>query len=236
MTVLKSRDMLFDDLINFIYPAYCVDCGCRLEGKDIFLCPKCFDALPKYFGMESYYDAQERLEGLVPFTEFQTDLIFSNPSVVRTLIHNVKYNGFPKTGYHLAKHFAQQHYDAGHFLDVTVIVPVPLLKKRLHRRGYNQSTFIAKGLAEVYSLPIDEILLARGGGRGTQTHRGKEARWQQIQGAFYSPQKSKVSGKRILVVDDVLTTGATLVNAGRALIDAGAESVSFYTLALDVLV
>lgn len=228
--------MLFDDLINFIYPAYCVDCGCRLEGKDIFLCRKCFDALPKYFGMESYYDAQERLEGLVPFTEFQTDLIFSNPSVVRTLIHNVKYNGFPKTGYHLAKRFAQQHYDAGHFLDVTVIVPVPLLKKRLHRRGYNQSTFIAKGLAEVYSLPIDETILARGGGRGTQTHRGKEARWQQIQGAFYSPQKSKVSGKRILVVDDVLTTGATLVNAGRALIDAGAESVSFYTLALDVLV
>lgn len=227
--------MLFKDLVDFVYPAYCLDCGCRLEGEDIFLCPKCFDALPKYFGMEGYYNATERLEGLVPFAEFQADLIFGNPSVVRTLIHRIKYNGFPNTGYKLAKHFAQQHYDAGHFLDVTVIVPIPLLKKRLHRRGYNQSAAIARGLAEVYSLPLDETLLARNEGRGTQTHRGKEARWQQVQGAFYSPKEDEVRGKRILIVDDVLTSGATLISAGRALIDAGAESISFYTLAVDAL-
>lgn len=225
----------FESVVSFLFPTYCLGCGERLEHRRRFVCADCFDALPKYQGMEPYYGALERLTGLVPFVEYQSDLIFSNPSVVRTLIHKIKYNGFPTLGTELAREFARKHLEMGHFSDTTMIVPVPLLNSRLHKRGYNQSTYIALGIAEVYGLPIEERALCRRGNQGTQTKKGKEARWEHVQGAFYVPDGVDVSGKRILVVDDVLTTGATLIQSGRALLDAGAESVSFYTLALDVL-
>lgn len=226
---------IIESVISFLYPTYCLGCGERLEEGRGFVCATCFDALPKYQGMEPYYGALERLTGLVPFTEYQSDLIFTNPSVVRTLIHKMKYNGFPTLGTQLAREFAPKHLAMGHFLDTTMIVPIPLLRSRLHRRGYNQSTFIAKGIAEVYDLPVVEGVLCRRGRQGTQTQKGKKARWEHTQGAFFVPDSADVTGKRILVVDDVLTSGATLIQSGRALIDAGAESVSFYTLALDVL-
>lgn len=220
--------------INFFYPVYCQGCGERLEGGRRFICEKCFEALPKYQGMEPYYGAMERLSGLVPYTEYQSDLIFRNPGLVRTLIHKIKYDGFPTLGTELSRYFASKHLALGHFLDVTMIVPVPLIMSRYHTRGYNQSTYIAQGIAEVYHLPIAENVLCRRGARGTQTRKGKEERWQHTQGAFYVPTGIQVTGKRILVVDDVLTSGATLIQCGRALLDAGAESVSFYTLSLDV--
>lgn len=226
---------MINDLINFLYPTYCLGCGKRLGSNYILVCPRCYDSMPKYFGKEVYYCAYERLEGFVPFTEYHTDLIFKNPGLVRTLIHKIKYNGYPQVGYRLTHHFARKHFRVGHFSDVSMIVPVPLLRKRLHKRGYNQSTAIAKGFSKVYGLPINESVLLRGHGQGTQTKRGKEERWRHMHGAFYVSPRSDIRGKRILVVDDVLTSGATLINAGRALIDAGAESVSFYTLALDVL-
>lgn len=226
---------IIESAISFFFPTYCLGCGERLAEGRRFVCPTCFDALPKYQGMEPYYGALERLTGLVPFTEYQSDLIFRNPSVVRTLIHKMKYNGFPTLGIELAREFAPRHLALGHFVDTTMIVPVPLLNSRLHRRGYNQSTFIAQGIAEVYQLPVNEGVLFREGKRGTQTEKSKEARWVHAQGAFFVPDNIDISGRRILVVDDVLTSGATLIQSGRALIDAGAESISFYTLALDVL-
>ncbi|MBR8764579.1 ComF family protein [Porphyromonas levii] len=224
-----------EPIIDFLFPAYCIGCGERLNKGHRFVCPTCFDALPKHHGMELYYDASERLKGLVPFTEYQTDLIFKESSITQALIHKIKYSGFPSLSTELARMFAPTHLRLGHFSDTTMIVPVPLLKSRLHKRGYNQSAFIAQGLAEVYQLPVVEDVLYRKGQRGTQTKKGKEARWTHVQGAFFVPDSANISGKRILVVDDVLTTGATLVQAGRSLIDAGAESISFYTLALDVL-
>lgn len=84
-------------------------------------------------------------------------------------------------------------------------------------------------------LPIEEELLTRRRGKGTQTHRKKEERWRAMKELFEVPDPTQVAGRRILLVDDVLTTGATLVHAGKALARAGAESISYYTLAVDVL-
>ena len=110
-------------------------------------------------------------------------------------------------------------------------VPVPLTPSRLRRRGYNQSAYIARGLTGGLGIPLDETLLARRDSAGTQTHRGREARWASMREAFYVPDPDKVSRRRILIIDDVLTTGATLSACALALMEAGAESVSYYTLA-----
>lgn len=224
------------ELISFFFPCFCIHCSERLHAGRKFICEECFDLLPKYVGNEFYYCADERIEGLVPYTELQSDLIFTRNNSVRKIIHKIKYHGFPKLGYDLAKGFAQEHHRLGHFSDVSAIVPIPLAPDRKKKRGYNQSTFLARGIAEVYGIPVEEKFLKRMSAQnGSQTFQGRDERWANVKGAFYVPDGVSVKGRRLLIVDDVLTTGSTLVNAGRVLLDAGAESVSFYTLSLDTL-
>ncbi|MDN4754876.1 phosphoribosyltransferase family protein [Porphyromonadaceae bacterium W3.11] len=227
---------MINDLISFFFPSYCIHCAERLPADRKLICEECFDLLPKYRGHEAYYAPEERINGLIPFTELQSDLIFTRTNTTRKIIHKIKYHNTPDVAYHLSRSFALEHKRSGHFSDVSAIVPVPLAPYRMKKRGYNQSEFIAKGLAEVYGLPIEKDFLKRENSKtGTQTSRGKEERWREIYGAFYVSEDQDLKGRRILVVDDVLTTGATIVNAGRALLGAGAEAVSFYTLALDIL-
>ena len=219
------------ELGSTLFPHYCLVCGERLSADRLMICPSCLDLLPRYAGSEALYDAEKRIEGHAPFTEYRSDLGFSHHNPVRDLIHTIKYEGYPELGERLGRLFAPEHLKAGHFADIGVAVPVPLTPSRLRQRGYNQSAHIARGLTDVLGIRLDETLLARRDSAGTQTHRGREARWASMREAFYVPDPDKVSRRRILIIDDVLTTGATLSACALALMEAGAESVSYYTLA-----
>lgn len=219
------------ELGSTLFPHYCLVCGERLSADRLMICPACLDLLPRYPGSEALYDAEKRIEGHAPFTEYRSDLGFTHHNPVRDLIHTIKYEGHPELGERLGQLFAPEHLRAGHFADIGVAVPVPLTPSRLRRRGYNQSAYIARGLTGGLGIPLDETLLARRDSAGTQTHRGREARWASMREAFYVPDPDKVSRRRILIIDDVLTTGATLSACALALMEAGAESVSYYTLA-----
>ena len=219
------------ELGSTLFPHYCLICGERLSADRLMICPACLDLLPRYPGSEALYDAEKRIEGHAPFTEYRSDLGFTHHNPVRDLIHTIKYEGHPELGERLGQLFAPEHLRAGHFADIGVAVPVPLTPSRLRRRGYNQSAYIARGLTGGLGIPLDETLLARRDSAGTQTHRGREARWASMREAFYVPDPDKVSRRRILIIDDVLTTGATLSACALALMEAGAESVSYYTLA-----
>ena len=219
------------ELGSTLFPHYCLVCGERLSADRLMICPACLDLLPRYPGFEALYDAEKRIEGHAPFTEYRSDLGFTHHNPVRDLIHTIKYEGHPELGERLGQLFAPEHLRAGHFADIGVAVPVPLTPSRLRRRGYNQSAYIARGLTGGLGIPLDETLLARRDSAGTQTHRGREARWASMREAFYVPDPDKVSRRRILIIDDVLTTGATLSACALALMEAGTESVSYYTLA-----
>lgn len=219
------------ELGSTLFPHYCLVCGERLSADRLMICPACLDLLPRYPGSEALYDAEKRIEGHAPFTEYRSDLGFTHHNPVRDLIHTIKYEGHPELGERLGQLFAPEHLRAGHFADIGVAVPVPLTPRRLRRRGYNQSAYIARGLTGGLGIPLDETLLARRDSAGTQTHRGREARWASMREAFFVPDPDKVSRRRILIIDDVLTTGATLSACALTLMEAGAESVSYYTLA-----
>lgn len=221
-------------LREIICPTYCIACGARLNDTKLGVCSDCFDRLPRAEGLEQYYGGADRLAGHVPLAEVHYDLLFSEVSVTRLLIHDIKYNGLPQQATELVRHFAQRHLEAGHYQDVSCIVPVPIAPNRLKKRGYNQCSFIAKGLSEVYQIPVvEEALLRRNS--GTQTNRKKESRWRALEGAFYG-NAGVLEGRRVLLVDDLLTSGATLVHAARTLYqECGVESVSIYTLAIDLL-
>lgn len=183
--------------------------------------------------METFYHPHDRIEGFVPFSEIRSDLIFTKHSVTRELIHLIKYQGYPELGYKLARDFAHRHKELGHFADISTIIPVPIAPRRLKVRGYNQSSFIAKGFSEAYQCPVIEDALWRTSGN-TQTKQDKESRWRSMDGVFEG-REGALDGKRVLLIDDVLTSGATIIHASKVLYDTcGAESVSIYTLALDV--
>lgn len=219
------------ELISTLFPHYCLVCGERLSANRLMICPTCLDLLPRYPGSEALYEAEKRLEGHAPFTEYRSDFGFTHHNPVRDLIHTIKYEDHPELGERLSRLYAPEHLRAGHFADIGVAVPVPLTPSRLRRRGYNQSTYIARGLTGVLGIPLDETLLARRDSNGTQTHRGRESRWESMKKAFYAPHPDLVSRRRVLIIDDVLTTGSTLTACALALMAAGAESVSYYTLA-----
>ena len=219
------------ELSSTLFPHYCLVCGERLSADRLMICPSCLDLLPRYPGSEALYEAEKRLEGHAPFTEYRSDLGFTHHNPVRDLIHTIKYEDHPELGERLSRLYAPEHLRAGHFADIGVAVPVPLTPSRLRRRGYNQSTYIARGLSDILDIPLDETLLARRDSNGTQTHRGRESRWESMKKAFYAPHPDLVSRRRVLIIDDVLTTGSTLTACALALMAAGAESVSYYTLA-----
>lgn len=222
--------------ISYFFPTYCEVCGERIIGHGTYICTKCLDSLPSYHDMEVIYHAWDRLAGHVPFTEYQSDFIFTHGNVTRRLIHHIKYHNAPQLGYRMARHSADYHIRAGHFSDITMIIPIPLTKRRMRKRGYNQAEYIARGLGDAMTKDIYTGVLVRQAGSGTQTDRTKQARWKAMENAFCITDPLLLKGKRILIVDDVLTSGATLVHGARAILSAGAESVSFYTLALDTYV
>ena len=226
-----------DRLLDFLFPAFCLSCGKRLGDDDVLICDACMEAIPKDYDAGEYYNGRRRLHGLVPFTEYYSDLIFSRHSPTRLLLHQIKYHGHPEAAYLLAKRFGERHRDLGHYRDISLIIPIPLAPGRLRERGYNQSLFIAKGLGEALDVPFRDDLLARRDVKGTQTKRSKSSRWDEMEGLFYLKDPSQIAGKRILIVDDLLTSGSTLIHAAYPLLDGElhAESVSFYTLMLDYL-
>ena len=149
------------------------------------------------------------------------------------LIHRWKYNGREGIGSYLCSLLEERLPDSWRKMDCDQIVPIPLAPSRLRQRGFNQSFVLAKGLSRILQKPVEPFGLNRQEGRLSQVGLHREERLENIKGAFFVSSKKKkgLKGKKILLVDDVYTTGATLFEAARFLKKEGAASVRFITLA-----
>lgn len=222
-----------EGLLDTLFPSYCICCQERLPVERRFICERCFDALPRYRGHEIYYDVSTRLEGYVPYSEYHADLVFTHANAVRDLIHYIKYRHSPELGTRLVRHFLPEHLALGHFVDTSLVVPVPISRERLRRRGYNQAEYLAAPLAEGLGCTLATSAVRRIDHHGTQTTRSRAQRWQAMEGIFRVEDPGYFLGRRVLLVDDLLTSGATLIRLAQAILADGAESVSYYTLAVD---
>ena len=147
------------------------------------------------------------------------------------MLHQLKYKGAKDLGEHLGNRYGsilQEHHYHEQF---DLIVPVPLHKYKLRKRGYNQAEHFAIGLADAMEVPTKANVLIRTINTTTQTRKDRLNRWQNVEQVFDVTKPEQVAGKRILVVDDVLTTGATLEACAVALLAAGATEVSIATIA-----
>ena len=143
---------------------------------------------------------------------------FEKGSVYQNLLHDLKYRGNKKAGYYLGRLLGQELKQTV-FSDCNVMIPVPIQRKRLKKRGYNQSEIIARGVSEICGIPLACNLLLRKGKSKSQTSMNRQERFENISAAFsLSDQSVDYYSKKILIIDDVVTTGATLEACSQLLI------------------
>lgn len=214
-------------------PRLCPVCGQALDGDEHWVCRKCMASIPRTRYEEVDFNAMEQLfAGKVPIERATAFFFYEKGSPYASILHDVKYRNVPKMGRWLAAHAVDQ-MAASHFFDnIDAVTAVPLHRSKLAQRGYNQSLYIAQGLCDRLQVPLVEVLKAVRP-HATQTHKGALERWQNIQGnyALNDKRAAMLSGKHILLVDDVVTTGSTLITCATQLLKIPGVKVSLFTLA-----
>jgi ComF family protein len=224
--------MILGDFIALFYPRVCVACHTSLiKGEDV-LCTSCLVQLPK----TAYHRFDEnpvhnRLAGRLPLQFASAFLKFRKGGLVQSLLHELKYNNRPEIGVRMGHLYGIELLESGIGPGFDVIVPVPLHASRMRKRGYNQSAKFAEGLSEALHVQWEESISLRLNATNTQTRKGRADRWSNVKDAFSIAGIDKVAGKKILLVDDVITTGATLEACGQHLVDAGCASLSVACIA-----
>lgn len=170
--------------------------------------------------------------GKIPLERATSFLYYRKGSDLRYLLYRLKYHGQKEIGEVMGRYMATEMLPSGFFSDIDVIVPIPLHPRKQRLRGYNQSEWIARGISAVTALPLDIHSVIRCKNTATQTRKTTFERWENVDGTFTVRFPERVVGKHLLIVDDVLTTGATIVACASALAEVEGVRISVLTLAV----
>ena len=209
-----------DSLLHLLFPHTCSGCGTDNLGNRDILCLHCMATLPEtHFECHADNPIERKFYGRVPVHAATAQYYFNRDSVLQRLVHQLKYNSNKELGLQLGRLMGTSLKQSGRF-NADVLVPLPLFAAREKKRGYNQSTVLCEGIAEELQLPILKNIIIRPDHTETQTHKGRIERWKNIEGKFRLIDPAAISGKHLLLVDDVVTTGATLESCGSELLKA----------------
>jgi ComF family protein len=203
--------MWYQASLDFFFPTVCPVCRQRAAANGGVLCLPCEFMLPRIRDRHGDADAVSQLFwGRAPVEQATSLFRFEKGSGYQALLHELKYRGNRRVGLFLGRQLGLKLRDSA-YASCDMLVPVPLHPRRQRQRGYNQSALIASGLSLNLGIPVELGLLRRKVYRGSQTDRGRYERFENVRQTFcIAPEAPEVSGKKILLVDDVLTTGATL--------------------------
>ncbi len=219
-------------LTELIFPRLCVTCGDKLIEQEQWICLYCLHHIPRTnFHLEPENPVAQLFYGRVRIEYATAFFHFSKGSKYQSLLHNLKYKGMKELGAEIGKQFAIDMLQSESFTSVDVICPVPLHPQKEKKRGYNQSWWIASGIAQQMQKHLSDDNLKRITATETQTRKARYERWQNVEGIFELSDPEAFSGKHILLVDDVVTTGSTLEACAQAIISKTDARVSIATLA-----
>lgn len=223
---------LWNDIWEFFFPRYCVVCGKRLLRGEEHFCLNCLCALPRIrFHNQENNEMAKLLWGKMPIERAFAFLYYSKGGNVRELLFQLKYYDNQEIGCFLGRCMAKELLFTGFFDGVEGIIPVPLHEKKRKSRGYNQSELLAEGISSVVRIPVLKDVLRRNKYTDTQTYKGNNERWSNVMDVFEGVSVDRLAFKHVLLVDDVLTTGATLVACADALKGVPGLRISVLTLA-----
>ena len=222
---------ILNDIADFLFPRYCPICGKRLSEDEKNICFLCLSDLPRINAHSIEGNPIEKLYWTHLPIERATSFFFYDSIESREVIYHTKYFKDPKVGEAVAMAMAEELITTQFFDGMDLIVPIPLHPRRLRKRGYNQCDYIAKGISEVTGLPVEKEAVRRIVDNSSQTHLLSTERKENVIGIFQLVHPEKVRGKHLLLVDDVITTGATSISCGQELVKAGDVKISVVSMA-----
>ena len=219
---------------QLFFPHICCGCGSDLLSSRQLLCIHCLGSLPETgFAPCANNPVEKNFWGRVDLVAATAHYYFTQHSPLQNILHQFKYRGRPELGFFFGQLMGRALLDSGRFTTIDALVPLPLYKSRQKKRGYNQATCLCDGIASILSIPILHQLLHRRKVTATQTKKNRIQRWQNMENRFVHVPEHAMGHRHILLVDDIITTGATLEACALVLTNAS-YSVSIAALAYTV--
>lgn len=230
---MRSRFRVFNDFIELFYPRLCLACERQSPPRNHIICIPCQHFLPKTkFHLERENPFTEHFWGRIPIDAGAALYHFTKSSKTQHLVHQLKYKGKWQVGVKLGQMYGSALKNSPYFNMVEIIIPVPLHPRKEKIRGYNQSAQFAKGLSETMRIPWSNDALIRNAMTETQTNKSRMERFENVAAAFVVKNENQIKGKHLLLVDDVMTTGATLEACAVQLLKVEGVKVSLATIAM----
>ena len=221
-----------NNFLNLFFPLNCNACGTALVSQENVICTSCSFKLPRTGFHTNIENPISRVFwGRVTLESASSFLFFNKGGYVQQLIHQLKYKGKKSIGLYLGKLYGNDLIETDNYKNIDIILPVPLHPKKEKERGYNQSLIIAQGLGQAMQKPVSADNLIKQLHTSSQTKKSRYSRWENVKDAFRVLSPDLLVGKHILLVDDVLTTGATIEACAAKLLEIEDVKVSVVTLA-----
>ncbi len=223
---------LWNRLLDIVSPRLCPVCGARLSISETGLCVACNRELPRTWFVITASDNElaRCFWGLMPISRAASLFYYTPKSATARLIYALKYFGQPDIGVTLGHIMATEFVPYGFFDGVDVLLPVPLSRKHRWQRGYNQNERIAYGISEVTGLPIDTHSLKRTKQTASQSQVGWNDKRDNVANAFALSPKADLTGKHVMIVDDIITSGSTMMACASAVTGQDVAALSVVSL------
>ncbi|QEC52308.1 ComF family protein [Anseongella ginsenosidimutans] len=229
---MKNLKDYFSDFISLAFPDICQACGAGLYKQEHVLCTYCSQHLPyTNFHLDRENNTAKQFWGRVDINAAASFLYFKKGERVQHLLHQLKYRKQTEVGFYLGKRYGTMLKESSGFAEADIICPLPLHKASLKKRGYNQSEYFASGLGAAMQKEVDSTLLCRPEIAESQTKKSRFDRFLNVKKAFSVQDALRLAGRHVLLVDDVITTGATLAACASAILGVAGTRVSIATIA-----
>ncbi len=224
---------MFHDFIDLLYPRICHICEAELLKNEKLLCTSCLHDLPvTSYHLDNENPVKKVFYGRVKIEKATALLHFRKKAGVQHLIHDLKYRGYREIGTYLGKWLGTELADSNWMNSIDIVIPVPLHKTRLKQRGYNQVEDFGKEIAESLQVPYLDDVLLKISSTQTQTLKDRLSRWGKIEETLKVQNSEKIAGMHVLLVDDLVTTGATLEACAHKLFEIPKLKISIATMAI----
>ena len=229
MTALKK---IGNSLGRLFFPQLCAGCGTDIIDIDQTICLHCNEQLPiTNFHLHANNPVEKIFWGRIPVTAAASYLYFTKDSILQQLLHQLKYKGNKDIGYFLGRQMGKAFSESNRFCYADALVALPLFPSRERKRGYNQAAVLCEGFSDASGIPFLSRAVARVVHTDTQTHKNRIERWQNMEGKFVVEDHGVLRNKRIILIDDVITTGATLEACGHELLKVEGVQLNIASLA-----
>ena len=222
-------------LLHMLFPSLCFGCEENSVNIDEMICINCRLHLP-FTSFENIHNntVEKLFWGRVPLQFASSTFYYVEKTAIQKIIHQIKYHHAHDLGIEMGKIMGQRLKDVFERSSIDCCIPMPLHPSKEKKRGYNQASLLCKGIRETTDIEFKEYLLERKIATGTQTKKSRIARWDNVSSVFEVNDSSMIQNKNIVLVDDVITTGASMEACARILLDNGANTVAIVSLAYTI--